>query len=43
VLLEMAKNVLEVKLYIKEFHSVIFNHSDPPLFIAEQKTDEMIY
>ena len=42
-LLEMAKNALEVKLYIKEFHSVILNHGDPPLFIVEQKTGEMIY
>lgn len=37
-----AMNALGDKFDIKKFHSAILDHGIPPLFIVEQKIDEMI-
>jgi uncharacterized protein (DUF885 family) len=39
---EKAMNALGDKFNIKDFHSVVLDHGNPPLFIVEQKIDEMI-
>jgi len=39
---EKAMNALGSKFDIKKFHSAILDHGIPPLFIVEQKIDEMI-
>ena len=39
---EKAKNALGDKFNIKDFHSAVLDHGIPPLFIVEQKVDEMI-
>ena len=30
------------KFNIKDFHAAVLDHGNPPLFIVEQKIDEMI-
>jgi uncharacterized protein (DUF885 family) len=40
---EKAMNALGDKFNIKDFHSAVLDHGNPPLFIVEQKIDEMIY
>jgi uncharacterized protein (DUF885 family) len=37
-----AINDLGSKFDIKKFHSAVLDHGIPPLFIVEQKIDEMI-
>ena len=39
---EKAMNALGSKFDIKKFHSAVLDHGIPPLFIVEQKIDEMI-
>jgi uncharacterized protein (DUF885 family) len=39
---EKAMNALGNKFNIKDFHSAVLDHGNPPLFIVEQKIDEMI-
>ncbi|MDB2447686.1 DUF885 domain-containing protein [Gammaproteobacteria bacterium] len=39
---EKAMNALGDKFNIKDFHSAVLDHGNPPLFIVEQKIDEMI-
>jgi uncharacterized protein (DUF885 family) len=39
---EKAMNALGDKFDIKDFHSAVLDHGNPPLFIVEQKIDEMI-
>ena len=39
---ERAKNALGDKFSIKDFHSAVLDHGNPPLFIVEQMVDEMI-
>ena len=39
---DKAMNALESKFDIKKFHSAVLDHGIPPLFIVEQKIDEMI-
>jgi uncharacterized protein (DUF885 family) len=37
-----AKNALGEKFNIKDFHSALLDHGSPPLFIVEEKVNEMI-
>ena len=39
---EKAMKALGDKFNIKDFHSAVLDHGNPPLFIVEQKVDEMI-
>ena len=39
---DKAMNALGSKFDIKKFHSAVLDHGIPPLFIVEQKIDEMI-
>ena len=39
---QKAMDALGDKFSIKDFHSAILDHGIPPLFIVEQKVDEMI-
>ena len=39
---EKAMNALGDNFNIKDFHSAVLDHGIPPLFIVEQKVDEMI-
>jgi uncharacterized protein (DUF885 family) len=39
---ERAVNALGDKFDIKDFHSAVLDHGNPPLFIVEQKVNEMI-
>mgnify|MGYP000011511256 FL=1 len=39
---EKAMKALGDKFNIKDFHSAVLDHGNPPLFIVEQKIDEMI-
>ncbi|MDC3244632.1 DUF885 domain-containing protein [Gammaproteobacteria bacterium] len=39
---EKAMNALGDKFDIKDFHSAVLDYGNPPLFIVEQKIDEMI-
>ena len=39
---EKAKNELGEKFNIKDFHSAVLDHGNPPLFIVERMVDKMI-
>jgi uncharacterized protein (DUF885 family) len=39
---EKAMNALGDMFDIKDFHAAVLDHGNPPLFIVEQKIDEMI-
>ena len=39
---QKAMDALGDKFSIKDFHSAVLDHGIPPLFIVEQKVDEMI-
>ena len=39
---EKAKNMLGDKFNIKDFHSAVLDHGNPPLFIVEEMVDKMI-
>lgn len=44
-ILELRKKAMDIlgdKFDIKDFHSAVLDHGIPPLFIVEQKVDEMI-
>ena len=44
-ILELRKKAMDTlgdKFDIKDFHSAVLDHGIPPLFIVEQKVDEMI-
>ena len=44
-ILELRKKAMDAlgkKFDIKDFHSAVLDHGIPPLFIVEQKVDEMI-
>jgi len=39
---EKAMDALEDKFDIRDFHSAVLDYGNPPLFIVDEKTDEMI-
>jgi uncharacterized protein (DUF885 family) len=39
---ERAKNEMGNKFNIKDFHSAVLDHGNPPLFIVEEMVEKMI-